>query len=156
MQQSYDRLINSAEFKHQGFLCGFFLMSEIEKIEDAVWQIDFYDKDLDKITSYLMESKIKVNENSEAFKKPETKIESLEIKEIKISFEEACRKARKILESKIEEPTKIIATLQKQNKPAWNISFITQKFNIQNVRINAGTGRVMEEKLVSMLSFKES
>ncbi len=130
-------------------------MSEIEKLEDAVWQIDFYDKDSDKITSYLMESKIKVNENSEAFKKPETKIEILDIKEIKTSLNEAYKKAQKISELKMEKPTKIIVTLQQQKKPVWNISFITERFNILNIRINAGTGRVMEEKLVSMLSFKK-
>ena len=155
MQQSYEKLINSEEFKHNGFLCSFFFMSDMEKPEDKVWQIDFYNKEADKITSYIMDKEIKVNENSEAFKKPETKIEELNINEVKTSFDEAYKKSKNILESKAEEPEKIIALLQKQKVPVWNISFITKKFNILNVRINAANGNIMEEKLISLLSFKE-
>ncbi len=130
-------------------------MSDMEKLEDAVWQIDFYDENSDKITSYMMDKEIKVNENSEAFKKPETKVEELNIKEVKTSFDEAYKKSKKIIESKAEEPEKVIVLLQKQKIPVWNISFITKKFNILNVRINASNGRLMEEKLISLLSFKE-
>lgn len=152
IQQSYQRLIKSKEFKGEGVLCSMFFTSDIKEIEESNWQIDFYNKESNTITSYLMGINIEVVPNSEIFKEENTDIEDFKIEDVKISFKESLKVAKEHLK---EEATKIIVILQKQKDIMWNISFVTKNFNLLNIKIDAINGKVIEEKLVSLISFKK-
>lgn len=155
IQESYQKLIKSKDFKKKGSLCSLFFTSDIEDIEKSSWQIDFYNKESDTITSYVINDKIEVNQDLEIFKEKATKIEDLKIEDIKIDFNEALEKAEESLKKNNEEATKIIVILQKQNKTSWNISFITKKFNMINIKIDAVNGKILEEKTIPLLAFKK-
>jgi len=156
IKESYDKLLKSKEFKNEGFLCGFFLVSDINDIENSSWQIDFYEEITDTITSYTINNdKIEVSPKSEVFKEEKTKIEELKLEDVKTNFKDILKKAKKLLKKAKEEAAKTIIILQKQDTPVWNISFITKKFNILNIKINATNGKVIENKIVSIIKFKK-
>ena len=155
IQESYQKLIKSKEFKKNGSLCSLFFTSDIDDIEKSSWQIDFYNKESDTITSYVVNKNIEVNQDSEIFKEEATKIEDFKIEDVKIDFREALKTAEDLLKKNKEEATKIIVMLQKQNNISWNISFITKIFNIINIRIDAVNGKILEEKKIPLLEFKK-
>ena len=51
--------------------------------------------------------------------------------------------------------TKIIIIAQQQDFPIWNVSYVSNKFNLINIKINAIYGEVIEETSGSLLSFKK-
>ncbi len=121
----------------------------INKPEDKKeWLIGYYDKNKDRIVSFTAGEEIKKSEEEEAFKK-EGIVEELELKKVKISLEEAIKKAMKAHEKehKAETITKTIIILQSINKKTiWNITLVTQAFTIINVKVNAETGEETIEK----------
>ena len=74
--------------------------------------------------------------------------------EIKTSFEDIKNKIENILNKYKETAARITVILQKQKIPMWNIIYITKKFNILNIKINAENGEVIEEKTVPLVSFE--
>ena len=155
IKESYDRLLNSKEFKNEGFLCSVFLMTNAVDLEKSNWQIDFYEEKSQKIISYTMDKTIKVEPKAEVFKEENKEIEKLDLTEIKVDLHESITKSKMLLNKYKEEPTTIIIVLQKQGQTIWNISYVTKKFNLLNVKIDAITGVILEEKLASLLSFKK-
>ena len=156
IKEAYQRLITAKEFKKKGFLCGAFLMAPFKEVDNSDWQIDFYDEKLDRMTSYLVSKEIKlVNEEGEVFKDENTKINEINLEELEFSFEEAYKKAKKELKDKHETANKIIIVLQKSDVLFWNISFVTETFNLINLRISAKNGKILDEKTASLLSFEK-
>ncbi len=155
LKEDYKRLLESKEFKNKGFLCGAFLICDINELERTPWQIDFYNTNNDTITTYLIEKDIGIKENSEVFKKEDMKVEELKLDEIKIDFETLKKKIQYILEMHDEQAEKITIILQTQEFPTWNIIYITRKFNLLNIKINAVDGKIIEEKIVPLLSFEK-
>jgi hypothetical protein len=54
-----------------------------------------------------------------------------------------------------EIPSKKIFILQQKESPIWNITYLTQSLNILNMKINAETGQIMEEKIESAMNFQK-
>src|SRR3989338_606310 len=123
LKESYERLIKSKEFEHKGFLCGAFLICDIEELDKTSWQLDFYNKEKDTITSYTMDKTIEVKEDAAVFKEEKTEVEELDIKQIKINFENIKKKLQHTLETKNETPVKITIIVQHQKVPIWNIIY---------------------------------
>ena len=155
VKESYDRLLKSKEFSKEGYLCSLFLVSDIKDLKNSNWQIDFYNKDSDTITSYIMSENIESSPKSEVFKEENSEIEELNIKDVKITFKNAVKKAEEILKKYNEEAVKIIVVLQKQKESIWNISYLTSKFNLINIKINTKDGKLIDEKIISILSFEK-
>lgn len=156
VKESYAKLKSSNEFKNnQGYLCSFFIMSPIKELKNQSWQIDFYSKKDDKITSYIVSDDIKLeNDNAKIFKDEKTQIHKLKMENIKTGINEILDKSEKIVKKYNETPAKIIIVLQKLDKTLWNISYITETFNLINIKIDAETGELVEENKTSILSFK--
>jgi hypothetical protein len=116
------------------------------------WQLDFYCPKDDNLTSFTKTGK----ETSDIFRKEKTVIPELKLEEIEVDVFEAKEIINKLLKQKYEDqkPTKEIIILQKMEHPTWNITFITEKFNILNTKIDAISGKIISEKLESALSFK--
>ena len=155
LKNDYKRLLKSKEFNNNGFLCGAFLICELNNLEKTDWQIDFYDNDSNKITTYIMNEYIQVVKNSEVLKKEDTEIEELNLEEIKVDFKDIKEMLKNILDKYNEEASRITIIIQKQNIPVWNIIYITKKFNLINIRVNAIDNSLLEEKNVSLVSFEK-
>ena len=154
IKKEYQRLLDSKEFKHEGFFCSAFIMSDIKDLNSAAWQIDFFDKENNTMTSYLMESKIKIAKNLEIFKDEANEIKKINLIDLKINLEDAVKIANEYLERNKEKAVKIIIIIQQTSELIWNISYVTDKFNLTNIKINAKNGKVMEQTSGSLLSFK--
>ncbi|HIH25612.1 MAG TPA: hypothetical protein HA226_02475 [Nanoarchaeota archaeon] len=153
IREDYEKLIKSGEFNKEGYLCGFFLMSEVDKLENTDWQIDFYDEKKDTITSYVVGEKIEVSENSKIFKEEGKTIEELKLEKLKVDIKDALRKCEIILKQHEEKETQVIIILQNDKGIKWNISYVTQKFNLINIKIDAETGELVNQNIISMLSW---
>ncbi|MBT6995443.1 hypothetical protein HN953_02350 [Candidatus Woesearchaeota archaeon] len=125
--------------------------SSVSKIQNQL-QIDFYDPNEDKITSFTKKDNEIVMQKSEIFRKEKIKIPELKISKVKITSEEI----EKIISEKYQEiPTKKIFILQQTEFPIWNITYLTQSLNILNIKINAESGEIIEEKMESALNFQK-
>lgn len=152
--ENYKTLIKSDEFKNEGFFCGAFLICEIENLDKTDWQIDFYNPESDTMTTYLIGKEIEVTDNSEVFKDDKTrKIEEVKLKEVKTDMKDMKKELDKILKKYNETAEKITVILQNEKTPVWNIIYITKRFNIINIKINAVDGKVIEDKTMNILSF---
>jgi len=116
------------------------------------WQLDFYCPKEDNMTSFTKAG----SETSDVFRKEKRDIPELILDEVEVDVFEAKEIMQKVLKEKYEDQktTKEIIILQKIEHPTWNITFITEKFNILNVKIDAISGKIISEKLESALSFK--
>lgn len=125
--------------------------SSICKIQNNL-QIDFYDPNKDMITSFTKKDNEIILQESEVFRKEKIKIPELKINKVKITLEEI----EKTISEKYQEiPTKKIFILQQTEFPIWNITYLTQSLNILNVKINAESGEIIEEKIESALNFQK-
>ena len=124
------------------------------------WQLGFYNKKNDKITTFVMNgSAISIRPEEEVFKREETKISEIEMKKVNITFNDAISKANEFQSKNYpkDKSVKTIVILQNISKYGniWNITYITESFNTLNMKIDASSGKVLEHNLSSVFSFKK-
>ena len=139
----------------KSFLCSFFNILEADK--ESGWQVYFYNEADDTITSFLAEGNVELVESgSKIFKEKDTKVDELKLKEVEIRMDEAFGAVERLRLEKYphENPSKKIIILQKIKVPLWNITYITSGFKTLNVKIDAENGKIIEENLSSLLSYK--
>ena len=119
---------------------------------DKVWQLDFYDPNTDKMTSFTKKDDEIISQTSEVFRKEKKDIPELRIDQIKVDLEQA----EKLMEQNHpDKSTNKIIILQQTNTPFWNITHLTTKLDLLNIKIDAITGKIIEEKIESALNFKK-
>lgn len=138
-------LKNSKEFKKfqnknpSAYLCNICYL-------DNKWQPDYYEPEKDKITSFTKQDDEFISQESEIFRNEKTKIDELNLNEIKIDLD----KAEEIMKSKFkEEPSQKIIVLLKEKIPIWNITYLNLRLEIINVKIDATSGKIIDEKVES-------
>ena len=134
----------------KSYLCSFFRILE----ENDDWQIDFYNPKSDTMTSFLAGDTVKViDKDSKIFKHKDTEVEELRLKDVKFELETAMARVDEINN---EKAIKRIIILQKINKnTTWNLTFITAAFSILNVKIDAGSGEILEQSIKPIIGYKE-
>lgn len=153
LKKDVEKIMNSKVFKDLNkklYLCSCFNV-------DGKWQFAFYNKKEKKITSFFMDKKIKIiGQDSKVFQKDDVILEKLKLDKVKISLDEALRIAEGVKESKIkaDKINKKIIILQCIKVPLWNISFITNSFNLFNIKLNANSGEIISENYEPILNFK--
>lgn len=122
---------------------------------ETPWQIGFYNKKTDMITTFDISDEIRINEPSEVFKKDNI-VQELKIEDIKIDYEQALNSAARYQEEvhRNEKPMKIIMIIQNNAGVMYNITFITQTLKTLNIKISPIDGSVMETKLTNLMDFK--
>jgi len=129
----------------------------LDEPNEGIWQIGYYNKEKDKITTFFIEKDdIKVIPEEEAYKRPKSIIKELKIDKVKTSMEEAMEKANEIMKKEYsqEQPVKTILILQNIKEGlVWNITFVTQSFKTLNIKISAETGKVVSHELISLMQF---
>jgi len=133
--------------KHPGgYLSHFFCPISAHCELKSEWEVGYYDADSEKMTVFAYGENVTVKENEDdVFKKPEQRVEELEIGSVKITFD----KAVDVFATNVEElfPKAgrgdgfvILQTLE--GKPLWNFTFITRELRFINIKIHAGTGEI--------------
>jgi hypothetical protein len=127
-------------------------------IKELKWQIDFYESDNKKITSFVIDDNqdIKCKEE-EIFKQPQDSVKELDLGKVKIDLDKAILKIDKWRKRKFpgEMPSQRIFVLQNLDTIIWNITFINTSFNVLNVKIDAINGKLIENSLTSVMGFKD-
>ena len=124
------------------------------------WQLGFYNKKNDRITTFVMNgSAIIIRPEEEVFKREETKINKIELEKVNLTFDNAISKANEFQSKNYpkDKSVKTIVILQNISKygNVWNITYIAESFNTLNMKIDASSGKVLEHNLSSVFSFKK-
>ncbi len=124
------------------------------------WQLGFYDNKKDKITTFVMTGdNISIRAEEDIFKEEETKVNEVRIDKIKIALDKAIEKTNEFQEKNFphDKSIKTIAILQ--NIPelgnVWNITYVTEKFNTLNMKVDASSGKVVEHNIASVFDFRQ-
>jgi len=162
LNQALERLNKSKEYKDsvkedKDIFLSYALMT-IEKNEASPWQLGFYDRATDKITTFVIgKGEIAVQKEEEVFKKPGTEVKPIDMEKSKLKFDEIIKKAEKFKKEEYPKETisKTIAILQNLQDfgTIWNITFVTDSFNTLNLKINAENSEVLHHNLESLMSF---
>lgn len=119
--------------------------------------IGFFNPKDQKMISFIVGDDVEIKEHDEIFREPGSKIDELHEDKIKIRLSEALKKAAEIQKEKYKAqlPVKKISILQnlKGFGDCWNITYVTAQFKTLNIKINAETGEVLDEKLVEIMQF---
>lgn len=149
----YIGIIKESElFQKDLYLCSCFAI-------DDTWQVDFYSKKAKAITSFVVNNKKAeiLNENSKIFQKENVDLEELNLEEVKIDLPEA----QKILETAKQQLcpgdkiARTITILQKIKVPIWNLTYLTNNFNVLNIKINAENGNIITKSCTPAFGFRQ-
>ena len=129
-----------------------------QEMGSSDWQFGFYSKKKDKITTFiLIGDNIKIRPEEEVFKKNSMKVNEIDLDKVKITFDAAVKKAGEFQQKSFpkDRGIKTIAILQNIAKLGniWNITYITEALNTLNMKIDASSGKVLENNLSSVFSF---
>lgn len=121
------------------------------------WQLGYYSKTKDKVVVFEIGKQITRSPEEEVFKKPEDRVKPLNMKNVSITLEDAIEIAEKLVKEKYsaEIVSKIIAILQNLGTEIFNLTLITQTFNIINVRIDSKTGKILSEARQSIMGLRK-
>jgi hypothetical protein len=129
-----------------------------DKPNENVWQIGYYDKEKDTITTFTIEEGIvTINPESEIFKKEETKVSKLDLSKVRKDLEEVLAIANRFQNEKYsqDKPMKIIVILQNLSiGQVYNVTFVTQTFNTLNMKIDVADGKILKQQLISLMDFR--
>ena len=162
LKQAFEKVSKNKEYKdsimeNNGIFFSYALIT-IEKNDASPWQLGFYDKAADKITTFVIgKDEISVQKEEEVFKKPGMEVKPIDMEKAKLKFDEIIKKAEKFKKEEYpkESISKTIAILQniEDYGTIWNITFVTDSFKTLNLKINAENGEIMHHNLESIMDF---
>lgn len=132
------------------------LFKFVQDGSDSFWQIGYYNKKTDMITTFNIEETITINPPSEVFKK-EGAIDRLKVELVNIDSDEALRIAKEFQESNhpYDPLMKTIVLIQnKDDNQVYNITFITQTLKTLNIKVSCVDGKIIDSKMTSLMDFK--
>ena len=132
----------------------------LQEMTSNDWQLGFYDKKKDKITTFIVKGDdIRISPPEEVFKKEDMNVNEIEISKINLAFDNVISKAIEFQQKNFPKDTSIktIVILQNISKfgNVWNITYVTEAFNTLNMKIDASNGKVVEHNLSSIFSFRK-
>lgn len=160
LKAALKKLKGSEEFKEwdaknpENFLSYAFKMIESDK--DSPWQFGFYYRATDKVTSFIAtEDKIEVLDEEEVFKKPDTKVEPVDIEKVSLPFEKIMKKAEEFQKHHysaelVDRTISILHNIEEYGT-IWNITYITRAFKTLNMKINPENGKVEHHNASSLM-----
>jgi hypothetical protein len=131
----------------------------LDPTQETKYDVGFYDFKKELMTSFVVDEELKtveLNESQEVFKQPGEKIKPLDEKRIKFCFKDACKRCHELQQEKykLHTPIKEIVILQNlECGQVWNITYIAKTFKTLNFKIDAETGKVIEDKLHDIFTF---
>ena len=130
----------------------------LEDNKTMPWQLGFYHKSTDKVVTFIADTdEIEMQKEEEIFKKPDMKVNPLEIEKIKIPFKKILKITeefyKKEYPSEIINKTMVILQNLEEYGNIWNITYITASFNTLNIKVNAENSKIMHHNIESLMSF---
>ncbi|MBR9675849.1 hypothetical protein GOV05_02465 [Candidatus Woesearchaeota archaeon] len=138
------------------YLVNFFLFIHDPSLKEE-WQIGYYSKEKDEITTFNVGKKVVLNPSSEVFKK-EKIIEELDKKQIMIDYDVALKQAYEYQQKNHSQdrPMKIIIILQVLNNTTlYNITFVTQTFKTLNVKVSSKKAEIISTDIRSIMDLAQ-
>ncbi len=140
------------------YLAHAFMM--MDKANENVWQIGYYNPKIDKVTTFIIEGgDIKISPELNIFKRPGSTVEKLDVSKVRIGTIAAIENAEKVMEKDYPRanPMKMFFIIQnlKQQGHVFNITFITQDFKTVNIRISSETGKVLSHNVENLMDIKK-
>ncbi len=137
----------------EGFLSHFFTPLSNEFEIKSNWEVGFFNND--KITVFIpIENGFAIKPADDVFKKPDAKVEMLNLEEVKLNFEEALEIFKKDLPERFPNETLgdgFIILQTYQGKTLWNFTFITKKLKFVNLKINSLNGELEDSQEVNLV-----
>ncbi|MDP7141561.1 MAG: hypothetical protein QF362_00685 [Candidatus Woesearchaeota archaeon] len=158
-EEIYEKLEKSSEFKEWKKDNKGCFLSYMFKVTpgDEDWQVGFYDKGKDSITTFkFVNDKVEIIEDQKVFKKEESNVNKLELNDVKVELEEALKTANKVRSEKYKvDYSKIIVLLQRLDVgQIWNITYITNTLSTLNIKLSCDSGDVLSEELIPLTNYK--
>lgn len=146
------------EKNKQYFLAHAFMM--MDKENENIWQIGYYDPKKDVVTTFIIEGdNVKISSELNVFKRPDSKVEELDISKVKIGTFEAIEKAEAVMAKEYSKavPMKMFFIIQKlaEHGYIFNVTFITHDFKTINIRLSSENGEVLHHNMDTLLDFKK-
>lgn len=134
--------------------CFIFLGKDVKHKELCNWQFDFYYDKTGRLTSFVVGDEITIQEDR-IFREDKNKPSEINIEDVKVEMDDAIDKGLSVDEMKDKITNKQIIVLQKiEGNFVWNLSFLTNSFELFNVRIDVVKGDIISKEKTSLLSFK--
>ena len=161
-KEALERLRKHPEFvaweieNPEHYLAHGFLMRGGSFVEE--WQIGFYNKKEDRIVVFTIGENVTKNPPSELFKK-ESGVKPLDIASVSTDAKEALDAAEKYRQEhfKAHVPQQTIVLLQHlQAGQVWNITFITEKFTVVNIKLDTTDLSVKSATCESLMGWGEA
>lgn len=117
------------------------------------WELGYYSEKTDRMVVFETEPRVSMRPEEEAFKKAGT-VKKLDMSKVRIGVGKALSTCDDLVKRKYPKQivTKKIIILQHLDKQVFNITLVTQSFNILNIKIDAATGEVLHENIQSIMS----
>ena len=157
--EAIEKLEKSKEFNDwkkdnkKSYLAHSFRM--LDEANKNLWQIGYFNPETNLISVFVVNGEITKNPDAEVFKEEKKLVNSLDKSKVKIFEDKALENANKILEEKYKGNNvfKTFMILQNLDKHGqiWNITFITDKFQSVNIKIDAENGECESHKVVDLI-----
>ncbi|MBI5398063.1 hypothetical protein HZB03_01245 [Candidatus Woesearchaeota archaeon] len=134
-----------------------FVMVEPNRAEQ--YDVGYYDQTTKQMASFTVtraKEYLGVHEHDEILKDPKHQIKPLVPDDVHVELMEALDIAVKLQQHKYKKDIALKHVLILQKLPigqVWNITFVTQQFQTLNIKINAKTGKVIEDSLQPLFQF---
>lgn len=138
------------ETNKEDILAHLFVMCEKENS----YQVGFYNKNDDKISTFIVEDKVQLIPEQTIFKHEGAVIYELNPEEIKLDFEQALEKAEEVRKENYPNynPMKKFFILQKlKDKIVYNMTLVSQTLEVLNIKINAIDGSVVDQGMHNLM-----
>lgn len=143
--------------KNEGCYLAHFFAEFDQKLKPDHWQIGFYDAKKDMITTFFIDEEITIAPSAEVFKEGGV-VQKLDLNTVKVSASAALQHAHALQQRKYSAHLSLkgIAILQNLNIGiVWNITFVTQSFAALSIKVDARTGGILRDNLVSLFDLKK-
>lgn len=114
------------------------------------WEFGFFNKETQKVIVFES-SPYKERQEDEILKKEDAKINPIHFEDLVVNFDSAVKILdAHLLEKGVMLVTKKIVILQNDGVLSWNMTVMTQDFNLVNVKIDAKSGEILKSDKISI------
>ena len=135
----------------------FFAFYEHDFLKDC--QVGFYDKNKDSMNTFVIsKDSVDINPEPEIFREKKHEIKELDLEKIKVTTEQVLEKLNQLVKQKYKNEVvdKLFFILQNLDLgQVWNITTITKSFNTLNVKMDSESGKIIEDRLISIFDFEK-
>ena len=145
-KESLKKLEKDLIFKEEkGILSHAFIMPPSNE-----WQLGFYNKKIDKVTTYFIKEHIEKSPPAEVMK--ENPVNKINVSKVKITLEDALKITEAEIDSEINKKIVILQNLDIGQ--VWNITFLTKDFKVLNFKVDSGSQKIIKKSSNSIFDFK--